>query len=118
VAGRLATQKQEQNNEPFHMKRISFKIITLALAISTVGYWSCQKENAPLSTTTVTTDSQQRETTEATDGEAIKAKIEAFERTLNNLKNGATTDVSMSVDETVWNIEALLNKTIRKGEKL
>ncbi len=97
-----------------NMKRTHLKIGILAVAISAIGYWGCQKDSSTLNTNTVTTEQLREGISE--DSEAISAKIADFQKTLTALQNGENTDLKMTTDDAVWNIEALLNMRYGRGD--
>ena len=91
------------------MKKLHLKIGIIAVAISALGYWSCSKDSSTLQATTdEVTTAQKGEI--APNSDEIKAKIDAFDKTLTTLQNGENADFTLTTDDAVWNIEALLNK--------
>jgi hypothetical protein len=103
------------------MKAFHLKTAILAVAISALGYWSCQKD---AQTTTqnaeTTTQVQARETffkvQEPANVEEIKQKISSFRNRIIDLQKGKTSNKSrenddLSIDGVEWGLEAILNAT-------
>jgi hypothetical protein len=90
------------------MKAFHLKTAILAVAISALGYWGCSKDSTTLQATTDNVTTAQKGEI-APNSDEIKAKIDAFDKTLTALQNGENTDFTLTTDDAVWDIEALLN---------